>query len=103
MQQHFRGGTGSHNHRFAFQVSEIFDVAAFFRQQAGADNENGVRKGRLFLAFNVVGGGTTFKVEGAVLQQRNAVLGGNRNQLHLQVRFVQLFLHGLNNCVGVIL
>ncbi|SAE77507.1 Uncharacterised protein [Enterobacter cloacae] len=56
MQQHFGRGTGGHDNRFAFQVSKIFDIAAFLRQQAGAYNEDSVRESGLFLTLKVVGG-----------------------------------------------
>ena len=101
MQQHFRGGTGCDDHGFAFQVGEIFDVAAFFHQQARADNENGVGERRLFLALEVIGGRTALEVVGAVLQQRNTVLRGDRDHLNLQIRLVQLRFNRLDDGVGV--
>ena len=74
MQQDFRSGTGGHNDRFAFQVRKIFDCAALLGQQTGAHDKDGVREGRLFLTLEVVSGGTTLEVKGAVLQQWNTVL-----------------------------
>ncbi|MNT00080.1 hypothetical protein D3C72_1344980 [compost metagenome] len=103
VQQHFRGGTGSHNDRFAFQVCEVFNLAAFFGQQTRTDHEDGVGEGRLFLTFEVVSGGATLKIEGAVLQQGNTVLRRNWNQLHLQIRFVELLLDRFYDRVGVVL
>ena len=74
VQQHFRRGPGGDNDRFPFQVSEVFDLTAFLRQQAGAHNKDGVGEGSLLLTLEVVGGGATLEVKGAVLQQRNTVL-----------------------------
>ncbi|MNB89871.1 hypothetical protein D3C75_369190 [compost metagenome] len=101
VQQNFRSRTGSDNHRFAFQVCEIFNLAAFFGQQTGTDHENSVGEGSLFLTLKVVGGGAALKIEGTVLQQRNTVLRGDWDQLHFQIRFVQLFLHRVDDGIGV--
>ena len=103
VQQNFRGGTGGYDNGFVFQVREVFNRAAFFHQQTSADDEDSVRECSLFLAFNVVGGGTTLKVEGAVLQQWNTVLRSDWNQLHVQFRVVELFLDSVNDGVGVVL
>ena len=74
VEQNFRGGAGSDDYGFAFQVGKIFDITALFGQQARTDHENSVRESRLFLAFGIVGGRTAFKIESAVLQQWNTVL-----------------------------
>ena len=74
VEQNFRGSAGSDDYGFVFQVGKIFDIATLFGQQARTDHENSVRESRLFLAFDVVGGRTTFKIESAVLQQWNTVL-----------------------------
>ena len=74
VQQNFRGGAGGDDDGFILQIREIFNRAAFFHQQTGTDNENGVGERCLFLTFKVVGGGTAFEIISAVLQQRNTVL-----------------------------
>ena len=74
VEQNFRGGAGSDYDGFVFQIGKIFNIAAFFCQQARTDHENSVGESRLFLAFDVVGGRTAFKIESAVLQQWNTVL-----------------------------
>ena len=73
-------------------VLKVFDVGAFLHKQAGADHEDGVGESGLLLALEVIGGGAAFEVIGAVLQQRDAVLRGNRQHFHLQIRRIKLFL-----------
>ncbi|ETC75140.1 hypothetical protein SEEC5569_14585 [Salmonella enterica subsp. enterica serovar Cerro str. 5569] len=54
MQQNFRGRPGGDDDRFAFQIREIFNIAAFFSQQSRPDDENRIGEGGLFLALKVV-------------------------------------------------
>ena len=74
VQQDLRRCTGGHNHRFAFQIREVFNVAAFFDQKTSTDHKNSVRECGLLLTFQIVGGRTPFEIKSAVLQQRNTVL-----------------------------
>lgn len=92
MQQDLRGGPGGDDDRFILQVREIFDRAAFLHQQTGADDEDSIGEGRLFLALEVVGGRAALEIKGAILQQRNTILRGDRDQFDLQIGFVQFFL-----------
>ena len=91
------GGTSSGHDVFAFQVSEVLVRRVLFGQQARTDFEDADREVDLLLAFNVVGGGTTLNVNGAVLHQRDTGLGGNEVVLDLQVRHVELFFQPFND------
>ena len=75
------GGAGGGHHVLAGEVGEILDAGILLGHQAGADDEDGVGKGGLAGALGVVGGGAAFDVDGAVLDQRDAVLGGDRREL----------------------
>ncbi|MNT30956.1 hypothetical protein D3C72_1667740 [compost metagenome] len=58
------------------------------------------RKGHVLAARGVVGGGAALQVDGAVGDQRDAVLRSDRHQRDLQVGLVQLLLHRLDHGVG---
>ncbi|MNH11913.1 hypothetical protein D3C79_714420 [compost metagenome] len=97
-------GTGGGDHVLAGQVREVlvlgvFRLAVFcLGQQAGTDFEDTDREGDLLLALDVVGGRTTFDVNGAVLYQRDTGLGGDEVVFDLQVRLVQVLFQGLDDC-----
>ncbi|MNE45717.1 hypothetical protein D3C80_1400160 [compost metagenome] len=69
-----------------------------FGQQTGADFKDTDREGHLLLALDVVGGRTTLDVNGAVLHQRDAGLGGDEVVFDLQVWLVQVLFQGLDDC-----
>ncbi|MNY18960.1 hypothetical protein D3C86_1523690 [compost metagenome] len=91
-----RRASGGH-HVLALQVGPVLDAAILLHHDAGADDEDAGRERDLLLAFQVIGRGTALDVDRAVLQQRDPVLRGNRNFLNLQVRQLQLVLHGFHD------
>ena len=95
----FGGASGGH-HSLALQVGKVLHTRILLHQHQHAVDEDVVRERDLLLAFKVVGGRAAFEVDRAVLQQRDAVLRGDRRELDLQFLHAQLLLHTGDDHVG---
>ena len=66
------GGAGGRGYRFALEIVDRVEPAGLLRDETGCRQEVGVGEGHLLQTFGVVGGRSTFEVDGTVGQQGNA-------------------------------
>ena len=85
---------------FTVQVFDAGDARVGFNGNAHFFNKGGYGKIGIFLARAVVGGGAALKVDSAVLQQRNAVLRGDRLVNRFQCGRAELFFQVVNDALG---
>jgi hypothetical protein len=78
-------------------LSKGVDFRALLDCGGHVDHEVGRPERYLLLTGHRIGGRTAFKVDGAVLQQWNPVAGGDRLQVHLEVRHFQLGLDRIDD------
>ncbi len=97
------GGAGGGDHSLALQVREVLDAGVLLHQHQHAVDEDVVGERHLLLTFQVVGGGAALEVDGAVLQQRDPVLRGDRCELDLQAGQAERLLHPVDDQVGDLL
>src|SRR5207248_4739604 len=81
----------------SLQVGEVLDAAVLACEQTGTHDENRIGERDLLLPLEVVGRRAALDVHRAVLHQRDAVLRSDRDELHLQVRELQLALRRVDD------
>ncbi|MPM82922.1 hypothetical protein SDC9_129984 [bioreactor metagenome] len=94
------GGARGDGHGLALQIGVVLHMRTLFHQQARAGVEVVDGERHFLAARGVVGGGAALQIDGAVGEQRNAVLRRHGLPVHLQVGPVHGLLHGLGDGCG---
>ncbi|SBT03752.1 hypothetical protein ACCAA_1120008 [Candidatus Accumulibacter aalborgensis] len=95
-QQAFGSGPGGGHHILAGEIRKIVDPGRRLGHQTSSDDEDGIRETDLLLSLNVVGRRTTFEVDRAILDQRDAIRRGDRHQLDVELGEFQFSLDGID-------
>ena len=77
--------------------SIVVELGGLLGDEAGGGQEVGVGEGDLLLTVGVVRGRTAFEVDGAVGDQRDAGRRGDRVELDLELRQLQVRLHRVDD------
>ena len=91
-QQLHRGRSGRRRDGLAVQVGDALDAGALLGRDAHFLDVHRRREGDVLLARRVVGGRAALEVDGAVLDQRDAVLRRHRLVLHFELGQAELLL-----------
>src|SRR5256885_250770 len=97
------GGPGADHGVLPGEIGEVLDAGILAGEEPCPDDEQAVREGDLLLALEIVGGGAALDVHRAVLHERDPVLRGDRDELHLQARRVQFLLQRRDDLEGEVL